>query len=80
MLSSCLDLTTSLIVFTPSQVLENLAIVFLPYLTSVNDDFTRPWEIQIERSLMGHVMYGTECSQSRYVSVSSFGILTKVSS
>ncbi|XP_067940436.1 nucleoporin NUP188-like [Watersipora subatra] len=65
-LASCLDLSASITNFTPSRVIENLAVVFLPFFTNVADTLKRPWEAQIERSLLGHVLYSSECLQSRY--------------
>jgi len=55
-ISSCLELVASMALFYPDDVTANIRTVFLPY--SMNED-------TIERSLMGHVLYSAECTQTR---------------
>lgn len=70
--ASCLDLTTSLAKFTPALVIENLSQHFLPVIVSTGNDVIRkPWEAEIERSWLGHLI-DVECSQSRWDSHNIF--------
>lgn len=67
-ISSCIDLATSMALFTPLPVIENMCVTYLPYIisappvhASATGSDVRVWESEVDRSLMGHVLYGAEC-------------------